>query len=961
MVSSRLAVASDPASTGHSVSVRLGLADPSDIGLRSYQGVLDTLDHDDRLLQWILARWDARRRILEFAHTDVTSLCLVPGCGRRGAWGGLCEAHLDEHDAADCDLDAAVWAAQQPVLPPKLLRAGRTADPLPACAIEKDGVRCARPAHTRTSELCHVHGAIWRDSRSSGRSWDDFLESTRAFPRPPDCEVASCGWIAKKSPHRRAAPAPALCEFHHRRWRYHKTKTGEYQNRESFLASEAPADLLASQVWLGAVHDNVAAEALYALAHHGVANILVGMADSRRLVQEARDLKLISFAEIAASVPTADRRYPNAWQRTHAVWLKLLDRMGADPEREWERDVIRARVIDPNVNHDHVFEVGKISQSWLRDVFVGTMRRDWHAYSARSIQGWMRATIRLSESLCTRSDAGNDPRVLNERDIMRYRDHTIARSPSEKTARQYLSEARAFLTRAEKHGLTTQLRASFAIRASHMPVANEKVVIAGERALPDATFSLLCGLDSMLGRRTLDLLRSVPSDNRSHAGLIGEVMVMGLRFAANWGRRPGELLALPAERVRFGENGTAQLRYDNFKSGRTSVWLPIDAQQAQEAAAWTQELVRRFPNTSLTALKLFPRARRNPDGTKFVDVWAFSSYFRRWTAALEQAIVVAKLSHATQRSVETLLALPVDCIEGRGVRVEGHVIALADDVLAGLIDFRNDGYRPRPDCPSLFADPWAVRGQDAPTPKARFAALGEGWLELAAQYPVWGIPGEHLGRQRILVRSIEARRFRHTYLQHLVDAGVDIFLVQELADHVDIGTTIGAYVRTRIDQLTEAVERLSRHRWRRFATAVDGEMVALPSSIDVGTNDCENPQVHSYERRGCDQGELCYRCAYLIVDPSHEDDIETKVFTLRRSIQRFEDLGETQRAQIAREDLEGWKHVLAAMRSQLAALPAAERAQVREAVRIVRAYRMHRRSGNIPLGTTILVETAGDE
>lgn len=372
---------------------------------------------------------------------------------------------------------------------------------------------------------------------------------------------------------------------------------------------------------------------------------------------------------------------------------------------------------------------------------------------------------------------------------------------------------------------------------------------------------------------------------------------------------------------------------------------------------WTRELMRRFQATPLADLKLFPHARRNPAGTKSVGVTGFARWFRRWTGLLEQAIVVAKLSAVTGHSVDSLLTLPADCIVDGGLRIDGAFVALEADALAGVIGFRNDGYR-RVEFDGLFVDPWS------PPPRAtvasRFAALGDGWEAVAAQYPVWGLPGEHLGRQRIRVSDIEWRRFRHTYLQHLVDAGVDIFLVQELADHANISTTIGAYVRTRIDQLTEAVERLSRHRWRRFGITADGETVALPSSTDVGTNDCENPQVLNYERRGCDQGELCYRCDYLVVDPSHEDEIQTRVFTLRRSIQRFMDEGEANRARIAREDLEGWQRVLEAMRSQLAALPPAEREQVREAAKIVKAYRVHRRSGNIPLGTTVIVEGASE-
>lgn len=77
----------------------------------------------------------------------------------------------------------------------------------------------------------------------------------------------------------------------------------------------------------------------------------------------------------------------------------------------------------------------------------------------------------------------------------------------------------------------------------------------------------------------------------------------------------------------------------------------------------------------------------------------------------------------------------------------------------------------------------------------------------------------------------------------------------------------------------------------------------------------------------------------------------TKVITLRKSIQRFEDEENDIQAGVAREDMAGWKSVLDQVTGMVTALPGAEREQVEEAARIVRAHRSNLRAGNLPMGS----------
>lgn len=911
----------------------LGLDAPV-FGDHAYQGLLDAIEADPARRTWVLDRWQADRRVLVFTEEDRTTRCRYPGC--RSPWnkGRLCHTHVKAHIASGSDLAPIEWAkTQEPV----------QVDVIADCWIEQDGIQCQRPVHTKG--LCSTHYLDGRKAEAAGQQ--DWALTARPFEHPGDCPVLSC---TAKAMSPATAKRTTLCPRHWGRWqRAMKNEGLTDTDMPHWLTIEEPAtthDHLS--LWLGALSSRAVVETLCALAVQQATDVTTNLPSLRGFVRQCRIQQVETI-----------RATENIEQSTWLVhfqtsWAKILDRLTATPDLEWEQDVIRAQVIDQNAS-DTSFYVGKIRQPWLRDMLVGTLRADWAGTSMSQKTNWTNAAVALSDMLWTREDNGLQVGKLGAKDIEAYVRHLTEITPSAPAVRQRLILARSFLSAAERHGLTTALRPSFAIRTNHLPEVYEEVVQPGQRALPDATFSLLCGHDPLLGHRALDLLRTIPRETADQPGLVGEVCVQVIQYAANWGRRPQELLALTADRVRMAENGAGQLRYTNFKSRREAVWLPIDGRQAQDMLIWRDTLAARYPDTPVDKLALFPAPKNNPQGTKALRGTTFAPWFRRWSFVLERAIVAAKLADALGLTVADVLDIRVSALTTDGVVIDGQERSLEATARMGLRLYVDDlCTRADTDDPPLFPDPHHFR-MDDDTPSMTmtpFTGLGAGWEALASQYTTWGLPGEHLGKQALPASKVEWRRFRHTYLQHLVDAGTDIFIVQELADHADVSTTVGAYVRTRIDQLSEAVDQLAAYRINRFGVRESARSLPLVGVTDVVTNTCASPQVHSFNREGCDRGELCYGCDFFAIDPSHIPDLQAKVMTLRKSVQRFEDEDKPARAEIAREDLTGWRGILVQMQHAIEILPAAEQAQVEEAAKIVRAHRSNLRAGNLPMGST---------
>jgi hypothetical protein len=650
-------------------------------------------------------------------------------------------------------------------------------------------------------------------------------------------------------------------------------------------------------------------------------------------------------------------------------WRTRLEISGADPETEWDRDEIRLRVVKPGAL-GYTLRVGQITQPWLRDLVVSVLRVRVHDLADGTIGSWALAMTRLSRFLETRSDCGRNPRMLG---ITVMDQWTAAlRTDPDITAGTHvgtLQDVSAVLSQARALGVSDRhgLPASFTIHQGHYP--HTARVIREDRGFPDATFRFLMGADDLLGPRVLDLARSVPAEEFS-----GQVFVTALHLAANFGRRPEELCSLPAHRLRVADTGGAELLYTNFKSGRDRVWLPVDARTAEFVRDWIRLLRARYPTTPFEDLALLPAPLSNPSGTQPVSVAVLAAWFRRWMTLLEQAVVLAHLHQATGVPLASLCRLRCRAMSGQILHVDDVEHSLPARVVQAVVDYRADlnarlgasRYAPTdpgdlPLFPDAFSAPGSrpVRGERLreflPVCADRFDPLGEGWLPIAVNYPSGGIPGFNLGATRINPDLLQVRLFRHTYLQHLVNLGTDIFLVQELADHGTVQTTINSYVRVQDEKLREAVDLLAAHRLNTYGRpASNGLPLASTPAKDIGTNDCTNPQVLTLGREGCQYDRMCFGCDHFAADPSNIPDIKTEIHTCSMTLARLEIEDETDlkphHVAVLRARRDGWRRILTVLTAHLDALDPVEREQVETAAGIVRDFRTRVRSGGLNLG-----------
>ncbi|MFI0264791.1 tyrosine-type recombinase/integrase [Streptomyces sp. NPDC017056] len=98
------------------------------------------------------------------------------------------------------------------------------------------------------------------------------------------------------------------------------------------------------------------------------------------------------------------------------------------------------------------------------------------------------------------------------------------------------------------------------------------------------------------------------------------------------GRRPDEVLTLALDCLQQDPDGSDVLVYDNHKAYRLGRRLPIGRETATTIRRQQQRVRERFPTTDPARLKLLPRPKTNPEGTKgFKDICAIH---RAWVDSL---------------------------------------------------------------------------------------------------------------------------------------------------------------------------------------------------------------------------------------------------------------------------------------------------------------------------------------
>jgi integrase len=194
--------------------------------------------------------------------------------------------------------------------------------------------------------------------------------------------------------------------------------------------------------------------------------------------------------------------------------------------------------------------------------------------------------------------------------------------------------------------------------------------------------------------------------------------------------------------------------------------------------------------------------------------------------------------------------------------------------------------------------------------------------------------------------------YRHTYAQRHADAGVPQDVLQSLMDHREASTT-QRYYRVGEKRRREAVERVTtmqfdRHGtriWRQAKTLLDSEHARRAiGSVQVPYGTCTEPSNVAAGGHDCPVRFRCVGCGHFRTDVSYLPDLEAYLADLLRNRERLAafadaDLWAKAEATPSDDEIARVRRLVHRVRQDLDELTDEDRAQIREAVAVVRRSR----------------------
>ena len=261
----------------------------------------------------------------------------------------------------------------------------------------------------------------------------------------------------------------------------------------------------------------------------------------------------------------------------------------------------------------------------------------------------------------------------------------------------------------------------------------------------------------------------------------------------------------------------------------------------------------------------------------------------------------------------------------------------------------------------------AVRERFPDTPPARLKLLPSRRLNPDGTRPV--TEDNLTGRHRIWVDSmgsllrgdgteydkslISPYSYRHSYAQRHADAGIGIGVLRELMDHESMDTT-KRYYRVGETRRREAVDKVTamqfdRHGnriWRDALALLDSEHARYAvGSVAVPYGTCTQPANVQAGGGACPVRFRCAGCDHFRTDVSHLPDLAGDLDDLLRTRERLaagiDGVDEWARADAmpAQEEIRRVRHLVSQIKGDIARLDAGQRAQIDEAVGVVRRHR----------------------
>ena len=336
--------------------------------------------------------------------------------------------------------------------------------------------------------------------------------------------------------------------------------------------------------------------------------------------------------------------------------------------------------------------------------------------------------------------------------------------------------------------------------------------------------------------------------------------------------------------------------------------------------------------------------------------------------------VATQIGIDTGRRPEDILSLPLDCLardkDGGAVLVYDNVKAdrlgrrlPISNTTAEVITRQQDRVRqrfPRALAAKLKLLPATYRNPDGNKPISRST--------LEARHRAWVSTLPAL-RTRDGVVSDPAKivpyAYRHSYAQRHADAGVPIDVLAELLDHRSYSVTRG-YYRIGEDRRRDAVDKVTalsfdRHGnriWRDARALLDSERARHAiGEVAVPYGTCSEPSNVQAGGGACPIRFRCAGCDHFRTNVSYLPDLTAYLDDLLRTRERLaatiDGVEEWARADAtpAQEEITRIRHLITRIKADVADLNDAERAQIDEAVAVIRR---HRAAHPVPLGMPTL-------
>jgi hypothetical protein len=207
--------------------------------------------------------------------------------------------------------------------------------------------------------------------------------------------------------------------------------------------------------------------------------------------------------------------------------------------------------------------------------------------------------------------------------------------------------------------------------------------------------------------------------------------------------------------------------------------------------------------------------------------------------------------------------------------------------------------------------------------------------------------------------------YRHTYAQRHADAGVSIDVLAQLLDHRNLNIT-RRYYRIGADRRRDAVDKVTAMSFDRHGNRVWREAQALLESeharyaigqVAVPFGTCAEPSNVQAGGGACPVRYRCAGCDHFRTDVSHLPDLIAHLDDLLRTRERLAaaidgvDDWARRDATPATQEITRIRRLVTRIKGDLEQLPDADRAQIDDAVAILRHHRATTRATNLGMPT----------